>query len=419
MAFHNWVTVLVGGFLCGCVYGTVLIWGNISVYVIAYLRHEANSDLTLYDGVMVNSLTLSLFMFSEPMGSKMILLVNPLLTEALGAFLLVGGLFCSAFVKNLSELCITYGVMLGTGLGLMYCYPLKCAIEWNTERKGLVGGVISSGLGIGGCVWGQLATAFLNSSNYPTGSQGEELPESVYKKVPSLFLLLSAIHATVLLIAFFFFVRKPPFRVSRESANFSFSHTAKRLEFWVLWLVFICLSISGTFTSAMFREVGQGLQDSKLSLVGSLALLFDSVLQPLFGVLIDKTSSQVSLVLIQFGMFLFVLTYWFVTQVSFVLFGIWTVAIMALYGGVIPTMINLAADAFGVRNSSVGFAMLESCEGVGALVQIPVSLVLVDLVGILGVYCILAVLVLLSILTFFIFRHKLAKRKLEEEESLY
>eukprot|EP00361_Fabrea_salina_P005907 CAMPEP_0202438670 /NCGR_PEP_ID=MMETSP1345-20130828/34684_1 /ASSEMBLY_ACC=CAM_ASM_000843 /TAXON_ID=342563 /ORGANISM="Fabrea Fabrea salina" /LENGTH=47 /DNA_ID= /DNA_START= /DNA_END= /DNA_ORIENTATION= len=47
---------------------------------------------------------------------------------------------------------------------------------------------------------------------------------------------------------------------------------------------------------------------------------------------------------------------------------------MALYGGVIPTMINLAADAFGVRNSSVGFAMLESCEGVGALIQIPVSL---------------------------------------------
>ena len=39
--------------------------------------------------------------------------------------------------------------MVGFGTGIMYVYPLKTAISWNKSKRGLIGGLYVSGLGLG------------------------------------------------------------------------------------------------------------------------------------------------------------------------------------------------------------------------------------------------------------------------------
>jgi len=67
----------------------------------------------------------------------------------IGCTLSLCGVFFSALAKDIYVMSITYGALLGAGAGMMYCYPLKCAMDWNPEKKGVISGALLSGLGFG------------------------------------------------------------------------------------------------------------------------------------------------------------------------------------------------------------------------------------------------------------------------------
>jgi MFS family permease len=97
--------------------------------------------------------------------------------------------------------------LLGAGAGMMYCYPLKCAMDWNPRRKGIISGILLSGLGFGAFTWNMIATFYINPTNKSTGKNGENLDEEEYNRVPSLFLLLGAIYSVLLFIAHVILIR--------------------------------------------------------------------------------------------------------------------------------------------------------------------------------------------------------------------
>ena len=87
----------------------------------------------------------------------------------------------------------------------MYAYPLKNSIDWNKERRGVIGGVYQSGLGIGAFGWNTLCTYFVNREDVPTN---KEIPEYVYQRVPEFFTLLTACYFVLILLGFIL-IREP------------------------------------------------------------------------------------------------------------------------------------------------------------------------------------------------------------------
>lgn len=67
----------------------------------------------------------------------------------LGAGLIGSGLGLSSQVTSLFGLIMTYGVIVSAGLGIIYIISYATIPRWFERRRGLAGGIASSGLGVG------------------------------------------------------------------------------------------------------------------------------------------------------------------------------------------------------------------------------------------------------------------------------
>ncbi|KAI0718179.1 MFS general substrate transporter [Cerioporus squamosus] len=67
-----------------------------------------------------------------------------------GLALYFASLFCSSFATEVWQLILLQGVGVGIGGGILYMPVIKLLPEWFSERRGLAGGIIFSGTGVGG-----------------------------------------------------------------------------------------------------------------------------------------------------------------------------------------------------------------------------------------------------------------------------
>ncbi|KAI0671132.1 MFS general substrate transporter [Trametes maxima] len=79
-----------------------------------------------------------------------------------GLALYFTSLFCSSFVSKIWQLILLQGVGVGIGGGFVYMPVIKLLPEWFSERRGLAGGIIFAGTGVGGFVFPFILNALLD-----------------------------------------------------------------------------------------------------------------------------------------------------------------------------------------------------------------------------------------------------------------
>ncbi|KAI8986278.1 MFS general substrate transporter [Trametes punicea] len=79
-----------------------------------------------------------------------------------GLLLYFVALFCSSFATEVWQLILLQGVGVGIGGGLLYMPVIKLLSEWFSERRGLAGGIIFAGTGVGGFVFPFALNALLD-----------------------------------------------------------------------------------------------------------------------------------------------------------------------------------------------------------------------------------------------------------------
>ncbi|KAI0770597.1 MFS general substrate transporter [Fomes fomentarius] len=78
-----------------------------------------------------------------------------------GLALYFSSLFASSFATQVWQLILLQGVGVGLGGGMVYMPVIKLLPEWFSERRGLAGGIIFSGTGVGGFVFPFVLNALL------------------------------------------------------------------------------------------------------------------------------------------------------------------------------------------------------------------------------------------------------------------
>jgi fucose permease len=184
------------------------------------------------------------FLFAEPFGSVLNLKFGARKTAMLATMLVVVGQVASFFVTRLIEFAVTFGLVFGVGMGLLYVYPLQTMLSWTPpEKHGFVSGVMSAGLGLGSFIWGQTAAGFINPSNEDPGKNGKDLSSSVRDRVPYLFILYAAIFAILIVLAMTLFLKpNPNVRAEKAKRTVGFEIFGHK-KFWYMWLVFISISM--------------------------------------------------------------------------------------------------------------------------------------------------------------------------------
>ncbi|MDJ0634102.1 MAG: MFS transporter [Xenococcaceae cyanobacterium MO_188.B29] len=83
----------------------------------------------------------------------------------MATFVGIGYVF-SSFATNISILIFTYGVLVGTGGGMVYGVPMVIAARWFPDRQGLAAGLTIIGFGLSPIMTAPLVEALIDGYGF-------------------------------------------------------------------------------------------------------------------------------------------------------------------------------------------------------------------------------------------------------------
>ncbi|MCU1385959.1 MAG: hypothetical protein JWL71_4656, partial [Acidobacteria bacterium] len=226
---------LVGGGLLNVALGTYYAW---SVYVPALEKEfgwtrTQTSFVATIDMVMLASSFLLAGMLQNRIGPRAVATIGGLLYSA--------GLFLASYTQSLTMLYLTWGVMVGIGLGFGYLAPITVGSKWFPNHRGLVNGLAIGIFAAGSGLFGPIAGRLVESIGW----------RSTFQVFAGLFFLFTMVGAYLMKDPPDGYV-PPPSRsqaVNRPKAHHVDVPTSRVLRtpgFYLLWFAYALGTTAGT-----------------------------------------------------------------------------------------------------------------------------------------------------------------------------
>lgn len=159
-----------------------------------------------------------------------------------GALLLTAGFMLSGYVQTLGQIYVTYGLMAGSGIGLLYQPPVALAPKWWPDRQALATGCVVFGLGLGSFLMGPMAATIMQAPDLNW--------RHVFRYCGIAMGLMSGISGILL--------REPSQKETAagrpnrndaashdESRDYSHAETVRMPQFWELYAAFFAVTFAG------------------------------------------------------------------------------------------------------------------------------------------------------------------------------
>jgi OFA family oxalate/formate antiporter-like MFS transporter len=365
----RWIYVFLGIIIMMCL-GTVYSW---SVFRISI---EKSFDIgSTQSGLpyMVSLAFYSLFMF---LTGKYLDKYSPRMIISLGALLVALGWILSAYAPNIYVLTITYGVIIGAGVGIAYGSPMTVVAKWFPEKKGLVVGLVLIGFGLSPLITAPLARNLIE--NYG---------------ITKAFLILGISFGLIIPLLSY------PFRYPTDSENKSLESTSstknyidnintskmiKSKNFKGLYFNFIIGTMIGLMLIGMTSNVGVELiklSPKTVALLMTVFAIFNGIGRPIFGLLTDKLSFKKAM-LISYGLIIIAaLLMLMANEGSLVLFSIAFSIFWFNLGGWLAIAPTSTLAMYGTKHYSQNYGVVFTAYGIGAIIGVLASGLLMDVLN--------------------------------------
>ena len=272
----------------------------------------------------------------------------------LGGILFGAGMFATGFATSLPVLYLTYGVILGLGIGSAYGASTSVATKWFPDKKGLAGGLTAAGFGLGPLIIGPLAKTLIASMG-----------------VYSTFKVLG-IALLVVICCSSLFMEKAPAAAPAAGSSAPTGKTHKEMlregNFWLLWLIYILGATGGMMIigsaasiSDQYKLVGEA---TLFVMLVSIANTFGRIF---WGAVSDKIGRYPT-VIAMFGAVAggLALTALFKGEGSILaILGVMLVALS--FGGFLGSFPGITAENWGVANVGTNYGWMFTAYGVAAI----------------------------------------------------
>jgi len=358
----RWVFVLAGLIMNLCL-GTVYAW-SVFRKPLQDLFSTPEAKITATQTLLPFMLFLAIFAVLMPISGRLLQRgVHPRVLSIIGSVLVAAGWILSRYASDINYLYLTYGVIAGAGVGIVYGIPIAVATRWFPDIKGLAVGIVVLGFGASA-----LVTA--NAASNLIATQG----------VLQAFLALGLFFLVVLVLLSFVLMFPPagwrpagwqPAVGSGGTVDFTPAEAIKTTSAWALWSCFLIGSLSGLMAIGISSGVGQEIikVDAKTAagLVAFFAM-FNGGGRPVFGFLTDAVgpgrAAALSLALVLLASALMVL---FAGQGTLVLFMFCFACLWAGLGSWLAIAPTATATYFGIKNSADNYGVIFSAYGIGAI----------------------------------------------------
>ncbi|MBD2214969.1 OFA family MFS transporter [Nostoc linckia FACHB-104] len=275
----RWLLIPLGIIVLLCL-GTAYSWSIFRNTI------EKSLEVGATESLLPFTILLVVFSILMPITGFYIEKIGPRLVTALGAIVMGIGYAASGLVNNIPLLTITYGIIAGAGVGIVYGVPLAVNAKWFPDKKGLAVGATVIGFGLSPLVTAPLAKNLISAN----GDKGWQ---------PTL--IIFGIAFTLIILAIAPMMKypprewqptgwTPPVKLSESESKIS-TPLLKSLSFYGLWLCFTIGTFAGLAAIGIASPVGTeiiGLDKNTAANAVSLFAVFNGLGRPLFGWLADK-----------------------------------------------------------------------------------------------------------------------------------
>lgn len=364
---ERWMYVILGIIIMMCL-GTVYSWSVFRLPVEKYYNIGSTQSGLPY---MTSLAFYALFMF---ISGRYIDKFSPRLIISIGAILVAIGWTLSSYAPNIYVLTVTYGGIIGAGVGISYGAPMTVVAKWFPEKKGLLVGVVLLGFGLSPLITAPIARHLIEAYG-----------------IMQSFKLLGA--SFVIIIPVLSYPFKYPSQeqygntkvASNKVKNIDDISTEKMIKsksFKGLYFSFIIGSMIGLMLIGMTSNVGTQLiklPSDRVALLISIFAVFNGMGRPIFGWLTDKLSTKKT-IFISYGLITTAAIIMLMAKEgSVVLFSIAFSIFWFNLGGWLAIAPTSTLAMFGTKYYSQNYGVVFTAYGIGAIIGVLASGAILDI----------------------------------------
>lgn len=271
----RWFLIPLGMAILLCL-GSVYSWSIFRTPLEKELQISATQSLLPYTVALV------FYAATMPIAGFYIPRIGTRVTTAIGGIVVGLGYILSSFANHIGVLVFTYGMIAGTGVGIVYGVPMVVASRWFPDKRGLAVGLTIVGFGLSPFITAPLTNQLI----------------SLYTVRPTLRILGIAFMAIILTIAVTMKLPPKGWQPQQNVATPASISTPtyprnlfKSRSFYGLWICYAIGTLVGLSVIGISSPVGEeiiAINPAMAARSVSLFAVFNGISRPLFGWLSDR-----------------------------------------------------------------------------------------------------------------------------------
>ena len=343
---NKWMRAVLPALLIHCSIGTVYCWSLFKGDIAAYIGKPVGEVEWAF------SIAIFVLGMSAAFGGKFVE-KDIHKSSLLSALFFVAGMAGTGFFiyqKSLIGIYISYGVIMGIGLGIGYLTPVKTLMLWFDKQKGLATGLAVAGFGLAKVIASPLMEMLLGARN----DEGILVNATT---IYTMFYILAGIYLVMMFIGHL--LLKKPAGYEEESIQthaFSYSKALKNKTFIGIWLMFYINITCGLALISQEKGILAFIGFGAIGLVSSLTAVFNAGGRIVFSSWGDRLKDRNSIYKIIFissiSIILLTIVFDGINNSIAILIIILLCVVNAGYGGGFSSLPPLLSDRFGLDSIS-------------------------------------------------------------------
>ncbi|PXX15182.1 sugar phosphate permease [Nitrosomonas ureae] len=386
----RWLLVLVGLLINVCL-------GSIYAFSVFRKPLEGLWDITSSQSGYPFMVFLAVFAIVMPLAGNLIAQWGPRKISMLGGMLVGIGWIAASFSPDILTLTILYGVIGGTGVGIVYGCPIAVIAKWFPLKSGLAIGLTVMGFGISALVTAPLMKAMID--NPDIGIMNTFLYSGIaFGVIITLLAQLLSFPAAEWTPA----ESEATATAILPALNLSRQEMLETPSFYALWATYTIGCLAGLMAIGIASPVGTEvakLDATMAALAVSLFAIFNGLGRPIFGTITDKLGPKNTAMLSFTLIFAASLLMFFFGQENAMLYVVAFCILWMCLGGWLALAPTSTGIFFGKQYYAQNYGVVYTAYGAGAILGTLISGNIKDITGsYLDAFPIVAGLALLGII---------------------
>jgi len=281
--------------------------------------------------------------------------------------ILLGWVLGGSVATTVNELYIYYGLIAGTGAGIIYIATVANAVKWFPDKRGLAAGLTAAGFGGGSALTLIPVAATIKSLGWAGAMTAWGLGQGVVA------------------IAMALILRHPPSgwlppgwvqpkAVVQTKVSYTWTQMMTKKEFYVMYFMFLMVCTGGLMTTGNLSQIAKSLNVFDAKVLGIAIVPFTATIagvtnafaRIMWGAVSDRFGREYTMAF-AFGLegiLIFLMTQIMGSPVAFVIL---LPFVFLAWGEIYALFSALTGDVFGAKNASGNYGVLYTAKGLASI----------------------------------------------------